>query len=50
MNQITIETNAIETETSELQAFVTKQMQEAVIELNSCQLALVGGGGGAIIL
>ncbi len=49
MNQIAIETNAVEAEIND-QALSTKQLEEAMIELNSSQLALVGGGGGIIIL
>jgi hypothetical protein len=45
MNQISVETNVIETETAELQT-----AQDAIVELNSAQLMLVGGGTAAIIL
>ena len=49
MNQI-IETNVIELETSELKALVAKQTEDAITELNSAQLMLVGGGSGTILL
>jgi hypothetical protein len=49
MNQITIETN-VEIEAGELQALAAKQAEEAIAELNSAQLALVGGGLGIGIL
>lgn len=50
MNQISIETNAAEYETAELQAMTAKQIEEAIAELNSTQLALVGGGSGIVIV
>ncbi len=49
MNQITVETNVAEIEISE-QALVDRQMEEAIAELNSAQLALIGGGTGSFII
>jgi uncharacterized protein YukE len=49
MNQITIETSVVEAETAEL-AISARQIEEAITELNSTQLALVGGGCCAVIL
>ena len=43
MNQIIVETNVIETETTELQA-LAMQAADAIVELNATQLTLVGGG------
>ncbi|HWY72023.1 MAG TPA: hypothetical protein VNW98_00155 [Burkholderiaceae bacterium] len=50
MNHINVETNVVEAQTSELQTLLAKQTEEAIAELNSSQLALVGGGCGAVIL
>jgi len=50
MNQITIETNLVNDETTELQALAAKQVEEAIAELNLSQLALVGGGNGIFII
>jgi putative cell wall-binding protein len=44
MNQIAVELNAIEIDTTELQALSTKQIEDAMTELNASQLALIGGG------
>ena len=49
MNQITIETSVVETETSEL-GCSARQIDEAITELNAAQLALVGGGSASVIL
>jgi uncharacterized protein YukE len=49
MNQITIETSIVETETTELGSNA-RQIDEALTELNSTQLALVGGGSCCVIL
>jgi hypothetical protein len=50
MNQISVEANVVETEINELQALTATQAQESITELNSAQLALVGGGTAAIFL
>ena len=50
MNQIAIETNATEIQAADVQALTAKQIEEALVELNSVQLAFVGGGQGTIIL
>jgi hypothetical protein len=50
MNQITIETNVVATEINEVQGIALKQAEETLAELNSAQLALVGGGSAIIIL
>jgi hypothetical protein len=47
MNQITVETN--ETEVAEQQALAAGQAQDVMLELNSSQLMLVGGGCAIII-
>jgi hypothetical protein len=49
MNQITVETNVVEIETIE-QTLLDRQMEDAIAELNSSQLALIGGGTGSIII
>jgi hypothetical protein len=49
MNQI-IETNVVELETSELNALIARQTEDAITELNSAQLMLVGGGSATILL
>jgi hypothetical protein len=46
MNQIIADTNVVETEVSELQ---TLQMEDALFELSSAQLMMVGGGGQVIL-
>jgi uncharacterized protein YukE len=43
MNQITVETNVIEAEATELQA-LAMQVADTIVELNASQLMLVGGG------
>jgi hypothetical protein len=45
MNQINVEANVVETEINELQLFAA---EELIAELSSAQLALIGGGSGAI--
>jgi hypothetical protein len=50
MNQVSVETNVIESEASELSAVVAAQNIEMFGELSSAQLALVGGGCGIAIL
>jgi hypothetical protein len=47
MNQIIADTNVIETEASELQ---TLQTEEAILELSSAQLMMVGGGGCVVLI
>ena len=49
MNQISVETSVVEIETNELQALAVAQA-EAIVELNSAQLILVGGGNGISVL
>jgi hypothetical protein len=49
MNEISVETNVIEIEATDLQTLATKHAQE-IVELNSTQLALIGGGTGSIII
>src|SRR5258708_35282451 len=49
MNQINVETNVVETEANELQSLAIAQA-DAVVELNSAQLFLVGGGQGINLL
>jgi hypothetical protein len=48
MNQITVETNIVETEAAELQALAI-QTADAILELNAAQLMLVGGGSTIIL-
>ena len=48
MNQITVETNVIESEATEVQA-LAMQAADALVELNASQLTLVGGGSIIII-
>ncbi|HEV3018818.1 MAG TPA: hypothetical protein VGY49_07345 [Burkholderiaceae bacterium] len=43
-----IELNAVEADITESQALVIKQTEEAITELNSAQLILVGGGSGIV--
>ncbi len=50
MNQITVEMNIVEADTSEVQALLVKQTEEAIAELNSAQLALVGGGSAIFVI
>jgi hypothetical protein len=50
MNQITVEANTIEIENRALQTVATKQLEDSISELNYSQLALIGGGSGAILL
>ncbi|HEX4585374.1 MAG TPA: hypothetical protein VH183_11125 [Burkholderiaceae bacterium] len=50
MNSSNVETNVVEVETSELHAVSARQTQEAIIELNCSQLALIGGGTAVILL
>jgi cell division protein FtsB len=47
MNQITVETNAVEIEAIEQ---VVANKEDAITELNFAQLAMVGGGEVVIIL
>jgi hypothetical protein len=49
MNQITVESNVVEIKTSE-QVVADKQIEEAIAELNSAQLALIGGGTAILIV
>jgi len=49
MNQISVETCVVETETNQLQALAVAQA-DALIELNSAQLFLIGGGSGINVL
>jgi hypothetical protein len=49
MNQTTLDINVVETEATDLQSLATKHAQE-IVELNCTQLALIGGGCGAIIV
>jgi hypothetical protein len=44
-----VETSVVETQTTELQALVGKQTQDAIVELNSLQLMLVGGGATIVL-
>jgi len=46
MNQIIANANVVETEVSDLQ---TLQTEEAILELSSAQLMMVGGGGNVIL-
>jgi hypothetical protein len=46
MNHIHVESNAVETETTELQ----DSAELAIIELNAAQLVLIGGGTAGIVL
>ena len=48
MNQITVESNVVETEATELQALAI-QTADAMLELNAAQLMLVGGGSTIIL-
>jgi hypothetical protein len=48
MNQITVESNVVETEATELQALAI-QTADAMLELNAAQLMLVGGGSVIIL-
>jgi hypothetical protein len=48
MNQISVETSVVETEATE--ALAGQQTQDAMLELNSSQLMLVGGGAVIVIL
>jgi hypothetical protein len=50
MNHITVEANVVEVEVRALQSSAAKQIEDAISELNSSQLALVGGGSGAILV
>ena len=50
MNQISVETNAFEAQTSDLQALDATQGEDAIAELNFSQLMLVGGGTGINVL
>jgi hypothetical protein len=50
MNHITVEANVVEIEVRALQYSAAKQIEDAISELNSSQLALVGGGSGAILV
>jgi hypothetical protein len=49
MTHITVE-NVVETETSDFQALITQTTDEALTELNSAQLTLIGGGTGVSLL
>ena len=48
MNPITVESNVVETEATELQALAI-QTADAMLELNAAQLMLVGGGSTIIL-
>jgi len=50
MNQFSVEMNVIETEINERSALSTTQVEDAIKELYSSQLALIGGGTAAIAL
>jgi uncharacterized protein len=50
MNQISMESNVVEFESNELSMLSAAQMEEAITELNSIQLALIGGGCGIAVL
>lgn len=50
MNQITAEAIQIEIESFDSTIAAEKQMEDAIAELNSSQLALVGGGTVVVIL
>ena len=45
MTYITAEANVVQTEVSELQALAAIQADDAITELSSAQLLMVGGGG-----
>jgi hypothetical protein len=49
MNTITSEISINDVDSTET-ALMRRQAEEAITELNSYELALVGGGGGAMIL
>jgi hypothetical protein len=49
MNQISVETSVVETETNQVQTLAVAQA-DALIELSSAQLFLVGGGCGVVVL
>ncbi len=50
MNQINIESNVVDSEINELLILNAAQTEEAMTELNSAQLSLVGGGLGVAVL
>jgi uncharacterized protein len=50
MNQISVESNVVEIECNEPSALSITQMEDAITELNSAQLLLIGGGCAAISL
>jgi len=50
MNQISVETNVVETETNELQGFGVTPAADAIKELSCAQLSLVGGGLCVVLL
>jgi len=50
MNQISVESNVVEIEITELSTLGAVQAEEAMMELNSLQLAMIGGGSAAIAL
>jgi hypothetical protein len=50
MNHISAEANVIEAEVNELQALAAAHTDEAITELSSAQLLMVGGGSGIAIL
>jgi hypothetical protein len=49
MNMITIEANVIETEVTGLQSLATPQSDDAILELSSAQLLMVGGGASILL-
>jgi len=50
MNQITAESNVVESEINESSTSGTVRAEDAMVELNASQLALIGGGTAAISL
>jgi hypothetical protein len=50
MNQITADINVVEAEFTDRQALATTQAEDSITDLNSLELALVGGGSISVIL
>jgi hypothetical protein len=50
MNQITADINVVEAEFTDRQALATAQAEDSITDLNSLELALVGGGSISVIL
>ncbi len=48
MNQINADTSVVEIDSGELPSLSIEQIEDAITELNSTQLALIGGGCGIV--